>query len=525
MPADWKKLAEETAHSFDPDEVLGMWSVDWRKAREAFFEDYRLEIEAEPRRFRRGLRKANAVVYGLTRRLAPPRRLVFALALVLVVLALLENASGDRSSGLAFLGLLVAVLALMFLLAMELVDKLHFKDELVMARALQAAARPAAAARDRVLRARGREPRREHRRRRPLRLRAAARRARRGPVRRRVGPRDGGGPRDGRDARGLPDAARRRRRRPRPWPSSLNRVLCETGSSRSFFAGICGLLEADGGVHRDRGGPPGRPEAGRRGPRRRADRDGVVSSRHQEDDRVDAPVDDARARRDAALPLRRPARGARRERRGLRRRADRGGRGRQERRAARRARRGPRRPTSTGSSAAFRSTTTSRSRRSAASRRDGRRRAAPRRPPDRGRGDPLVDGRPRDQARAALRRRRRLLALVRGGDLPPRRLPPVAREVAARGAVHGRRLRAHDPDVRVRDEDDDGRERDLPAVHGAALRPRARAVPPEGAVPEGRRGGGRRGARRDVAVLRREAGPRRARGKPRRGASRASSSA
>jgi sigma-B regulation protein RsbU (phosphoserine phosphatase) len=29
--------------------------------------------------------------------------------------------------------------------------------------------------------------------------------------------------------------------------ASLNRVLCETGSSRSFFAGICGLLEADGG--------------------------------------------------------------------------------------------------------------------------------------------------------------------------------------------------------------------------------------------------------------------------------------
>ncbi len=43
------------------------------------------------------------------------------------------------------------------------------------------------------------------------------------------------------------------------------------------------------------------------------------------------------------------------------------------------------------------------------------------------------------------------------------------------------RLRAHDPDVRLRDEDDDGRERDLPAVHGPALRPRARAVPPQGA--------------------------------------------
>jgi sigma-B regulation protein RsbU (phosphoserine phosphatase) len=33
---------------------------------------------------------------------------------------------------------------------------------------------------------------------------------------------------------------------PAAMASSLNRVLCETGSARSFFAGICGLLEADG---------------------------------------------------------------------------------------------------------------------------------------------------------------------------------------------------------------------------------------------------------------------------------------
>lgn len=245
MPADWKKLTEETAHSFDPDEVLGMWSVDWRKAREAFFEDHRAEIEAEPRRFRRGLLKANAVVYGLTRRLAPPRRIVFAVALVLVLLALLENTFGDRPSGLAFIGLLVAVLALMFLLAMELVDKLHFKDELVMARALQAQLVP-----------------------RPLPEIGCFELAGESRVANTVGgdlfafePLPGGrvailfGDASGHGmAAGLVMAVTHAAFRtqlgvdasPSAMAASLNRVLCETGSSRSFFAGICGLLEADG---------------------------------------------------------------------------------------------------------------------------------------------------------------------------------------------------------------------------------------------------------------------------------------
>jgi serine phosphatase RsbU (regulator of sigma subunit) len=245
MPSDWKKLARETTHSFDPDEVLGMWSVDWRRARESFFEDYRSEIEAEPRRFRRGILKANAVVYGLTRRLAPPRRIVFASALVLTVLSVLQNTFGDRESGAAFLGLFVAVVALVFLLAMELVDKLHFKDELVMARALQAQLVP-----------------------RPLPEIGCYELAGESRVANTVGgdlfsfePLEGGrvavlfGDASGHGmAAGLvmavTHAAFRTQLLVDPTPdamaAALNRVLCETGSSRSFFAGICGLLEPDG---------------------------------------------------------------------------------------------------------------------------------------------------------------------------------------------------------------------------------------------------------------------------------------
>jgi hypothetical protein len=244
MPADWKKLARETAHSFDPDEVLGMWSVDWRRARESFFEDYRFEIEAEPRRFRRGLLKANAVVYGLARRLSPPRRIVFAAVLVLVVLAVIEHAVTDVPGWSHFV-LLVCVVALTFLLAMELVDKLHFKDELVMARALQAQLVP-----------------------RPLPEIGSFELAGESRVANTVGgdlyafePLAGGrvavlfGDASGHGmAAGLVMAVTHAAFRtqlgidasPLAMATSLNRVLCETGSARSFFAGICGLLEADG---------------------------------------------------------------------------------------------------------------------------------------------------------------------------------------------------------------------------------------------------------------------------------------
>lgn len=244
MRAEWRDLVRETVRSFDSDEVRGMWSVDWRRAREAFFEDHRSEIEAEPRRFRRGLLKANAVVLGLARRLAPPRRIVFAFVLVLVVLAIVEHAVADVP-GWAHFVLLVAVLALTFLLAMELVDKLHFRDELVMARALQAQLVP-----------------------RPLPEIGNFELAGESRVANTVGgdlytfePLPGGrvavlfGDASGHGmAAGLvmavTHAAFRTQLGVDPSPAamvaSLNRVLCETGSARSFFAGISGLLEPDG---------------------------------------------------------------------------------------------------------------------------------------------------------------------------------------------------------------------------------------------------------------------------------------
>src|ERR1019366_6943245 len=75
MTTDWKSLAKETAHSFDADEVRGMWDVDFRRPPRFCLTDHEDEIAAEPRRWKRALRKTNAIVFGFAKRLAPPRRL------------------------------------------------------------------------------------------------------------------------------------------------------------------------------------------------------------------------------------------------------------------------------------------------------------------------------------------------------------------------------------------------------------------------------------------------------------------
>jgi len=250
MTTDWKSLAKETAHSFDADDIRGMWSVDWQRATRVFLADREDEIAAEPRRWKRALRKANAIVLGLAKRLAPPRRLVFALALLLTLLALVESLGGESFSPQAswvFFALFVSVLALAFLLAMELVDKLHFKDELVMARELQAQLVP------RVLPEIG-----------AFELGGFNRIANTvggdlyafeplmdGRLAVLFGDASGHGMAAGL-VMAVTHAVFRTQLPVDPSPGvmieSLNRVLCETGNARSFFAGVYALLERGGAV-------------------------------------------------------------------------------------------------------------------------------------------------------------------------------------------------------------------------------------------------------------------------------------
>ena len=247
MTTDWKSLAKETVHSFDAAEVRGMWSVDWRRATDVLLADHEDEIAAEPRRWKRELRKTNAVVFGLAKRLAPPRRLVFALALLLTILGVVNSLGGNDAEGWPFAALFLSVLALAFLLAMELVDKLHFRDELVMARELQAQLVP------RVLPEIG-----------AFELGGFNRIANTvggdlyafepladGRLAVLFGDASGHGMAAGL-VMAITHAVFRTQLHVDPSPGamieSLNRVLCETGNSRSFFAGIYALLEPGGAV-------------------------------------------------------------------------------------------------------------------------------------------------------------------------------------------------------------------------------------------------------------------------------------
>jgi serine phosphatase RsbU (regulator of sigma subunit) len=137
--AAWKALVKEAFGSLHKGDAADLYTVDWHRVADELLAEHEGVIAAESSPLKRGLRRASAVVYGLSRRLAPPRRLVFLAVLALTLLGFLQQMFGGGSSAeTAVFLLLVAVLLLTFLLALELVDKLHFRDELLMARDLQA---------------------------------------------------------------------------------------------------------------------------------------------------------------------------------------------------------------------------------------------------------------------------------------------------------------------------------------------------------------------------------------------------
>jgi hypothetical protein len=95
------------------------------------------EGEHGPKAF---LRRARLFFLGLSYTLSPPRRVLFALALLLALFdaCQVEVSTGRVSTvGLDFGPAFYAVLALIFLLALELVDRVRVRDELEVARDLQ----------------------------------------------------------------------------------------------------------------------------------------------------------------------------------------------------------------------------------------------------------------------------------------------------------------------------------------------------------------------------------------------------
>ncbi len=131
---DWKRLASETVRTLDPEDVHDVIRVDWRQAERSLLGGRADDIGAEKDPIKRFLRGANAVLFGLLRLMAPARRVLLVAALLFTVLGTFELE--DRFS-VNLSGQLVAVAILFVLLILELVDKVQFKDELLLARSVQ----------------------------------------------------------------------------------------------------------------------------------------------------------------------------------------------------------------------------------------------------------------------------------------------------------------------------------------------------------------------------------------------------
>lgn len=121
-------------------ELPGLWRRDWRRAYAILTREH-AEEEKPKGKFRRFLKGARNLFFGLSFKLSPSRRLLFALCLILAFLGLDTDpveVGGESIEIWTHPVLLVfAIVGLVFLLILELADRVLVRDELEVARQLQ----------------------------------------------------------------------------------------------------------------------------------------------------------------------------------------------------------------------------------------------------------------------------------------------------------------------------------------------------------------------------------------------------
>jgi hypothetical protein len=158
MPSghDWGDLLRSTFHSVGREDIAGLYSREWRRAKDKLTVEDAEAIAASRGNLRRFFRTTNSVLFGLSKRLAPARRALFLVVLAMFLLSLggshFERTRESEHDGVrtttrytvdldsTFLS--IASVLLVFLLGMELVDKINYRDELELARDLQASLIP-----------------------------------------------------------------------------------------------------------------------------------------------------------------------------------------------------------------------------------------------------------------------------------------------------------------------------------------------------------------------------------------------
>ena len=140
---DWVDLGRNTLSSISSNDVTGLYATEWPETKKALIADHRASIDEDPRRFRRWVRTGSAVFYGLAKRLAPHRRLLFVVSQIAFFASLLSIFTRMNEPPFwVFVEVAATFMMMTALLAMELIDKIKIRDELVLARDLQASLIP-----------------------------------------------------------------------------------------------------------------------------------------------------------------------------------------------------------------------------------------------------------------------------------------------------------------------------------------------------------------------------------------------
>ena len=140
---DFVALGKNTITSLKPSDVTQLYSLEWPETRDALLADHREVIDRDPRRIRRWFRIVIAIFYGLTKRLAPHRRVIFLISQVAFFISTFQLVSAFNHPPVQTFGALVVSFVLMTgLLALELIEKIKMRDELTLARDLQASLIP-----------------------------------------------------------------------------------------------------------------------------------------------------------------------------------------------------------------------------------------------------------------------------------------------------------------------------------------------------------------------------------------------
>ena len=136
---DWLDLGRNTIDSLKISDATRFYETEWPETKKMLIADHRDAIDGETTAARRAARTSSAVLYGLVKRLAPHRRVLFLLSSISFFICLSSIFVQMRRPPLmTFVEIVATFVVLTLLLAMELIDKIKYRDELELARDLQA---------------------------------------------------------------------------------------------------------------------------------------------------------------------------------------------------------------------------------------------------------------------------------------------------------------------------------------------------------------------------------------------------